>query len=83
MEPFYIRQTAEPMTDAERRDWFNICAQEAKTEGAEICRFSVGNDASLALVEGWKGKLYEIGDQGEPRFVLTAERTNKPETPAQ
>ena len=71
MEPFYIRQSAEPKTIGERMAWFRACAQEARAEGAQLCRFTVHDaDNSLLLVEGWKE--FRVHDQGEPRWSLVA-----------
>ena len=68
-EPFYIRQTAEPMTQDQRRDWFQTCAQEAKAEGAQHARFTIHPAfPSLCLVEAWKERV--VADEGEPRWAI-------------
>lgn len=65
-DPFYIRQTAEPMEPDKQRAWFQACADEAKAAGATWCRFSVHpQDARILLVEGWK---HRPSHEGELRF---------------
>lgn len=38
MEPFYIRQSAEPMDSVARNEWASMCAAEARQEGALLGR---------------------------------------------
>ena len=74
VEPFYIRQSREDRTPAEIRDWFSKCAEEAKAEGAQFCRFSHHpDDAQLLLVECWKEKV--VTDQGPIRWSLDKDLT--------
>lgn len=69
MEPFYIRQTSEPMTLDERRKWFRECADEARSQGAKLARASIHPEHEhVCLVEAWSALAHEVGDQGEPRF---------------
>lgn len=91
MEPFYIRQTADVSLGDKAREWFDMCAAEAKAEGATQCRFS-HHPGPILLVECWNIPPRDIGDQGEYRLSVTwtedTERTasgskNKPETPTQ
>lgn len=72
MEPFYIRQTAEPMDSAERREWFTQCGWEAQRLGAKLCRYSVSDDGRLSLVEAWPAVAADVGYQGPPRFSYSA-----------
>lgn len=69
-KPEYLRQTAERMTTAERRQWFQTCNDEAKDEGITWMRFSVddANNPKIALVEGWNVQPEE---EGPIRFQLT------------
>lgn len=72
MEPFYIRQTAEPMSPVDRNDWASRCMDEARDQGAKLCRFSIHQrHPNLFLVEAWNAPAHEVGDQGEPRWQLT------------
>lgn len=72
MEPFYIRQSNEPMDTVQRNEWASKCADEARLEGAQLCRFSIHPTIPhLFLVEGWKLKAHEVGDQSEPRWQLS------------
>lgn len=69
-EPFYIRQSHENRTPEQAKEWFHQCAEEAKSEGAQLCRFSHHpNDKTLLLVEGWKEKY--VADQGPLRWSET------------
>lgn len=72
MEPFYIRQTAEPLTPMQRDAWAAECASDAIRKGAKLCRFTVSSDGSMALVEAWLERAFAVGDQGEPRWSLRA-----------
>lgn len=82
-EPFYIRQTSGPRTDAEMRDWFMKCYDEAKADGGHFARFSCHPDVEgLLLVEVWKER--HVADQGPQRWSLEeqceTDRTSKPIT---
>lgn len=69
-EPFYIRQSGETRTFEEQMQWFKQCAEEAKSEGAQLCRFSRHpDDVNLLLVEGWRERV--VPDQGPIRWSLT------------
>lgn len=74
-EPFYVRQNGEfsNLTPGQRRSWFKGVAQEAKEEGATICRASVDdeNQPTMGLVEGWKEHPKE---QGPIRWALMANK---------
>lgn len=70
MEPFYVRQTANPEDLAERREWFRKCTEESKSEGAQHARFSMSPDGSLILTEAWKER--RVPDEGAPRFSYAA-----------
>ena len=60
----YLRQSAEPRTREEVRDWFQECAREATTKGCAWQRHSVHpDDDSLTLVEGWDTKPEHEGGQ--------------------
>lgn len=77
-EPFYIRQSHEKRTPQEVSAFFMRSAEEAKAEGANLCRFSHHpDDKSLLLVECWREKVVE--DQGPLRWSLAL----KPETGTQ
>ena len=68
-EPFYIWQTGELMSDAERQAWFEAATKEAHARGATFFRFSIHETIPhLILIEGWKK---QPADQGEPRFAVT------------
>lgn len=71
MEPFYIRQSAEPMDKTELNAWAEQCAAEARAQGAMHGRFSIHpTHPHLFLVEGWNASAKEVGDEGEPRWQL-------------
>ncbi len=71
MEPFYIRQSNEPMDSVALNEWAAACAKEAQEQGANLGRFSIHPTIPhLYLVEGWKDKI--VPDQGEPRWQLQA-----------
>ena len=73
MEPFFIRQTAEPMSQVERRDWFGWCAVEARKAGAKLCRAHIHPDnEDLLLFEAWDAVAADVGDPGDPRWQLKA-----------
>lgn len=68
-EPFYVRQTAEQMTEDEARRWFHEAAEEACQGGAKWARYTVHPDIKhLMIVEAWRERP---DDEGEPRFALT------------
>ena len=66
-EPFYIRETAEPMTVDQQRQWFRAAAAEAQAEGGTFPRFSIHpRDARRLLIEVWKVRP---SDQGKQRWA--------------
>lgn len=72
MEPFYIRQTAEPRTQTDRRLWVEQAVAEARGQGAKLFRCSYHPDnENLLLVEAWNADAREVGDQGAIRWSLT------------
>lgn len=69
-EPFYIRQTADPASLEEQRDWIKAAAAEARTEGAAEIRVSVWPlDPRVILIEAWKAIP---GNPGFARFAMAA-----------
>jgi hypothetical protein len=72
VEPFYIRQSADGKTEADRLAFFKACAADAKSEGAQLCRFSVHSiDCRLMLVECWKEPARDVPEQGELRWQIS------------
>lgn len=72
MEPFYIRQTSDPMLTREQaQDWAASCAKQAFREGAMFCRFSISEDGKTYLVEAWNAPAHKVDDQGPPRFSFS------------
>lgn len=71
-EPFYIRETMEPMTPEQQRQWFADAAAEAKVEGGTWPRYTVHpRDARRLLIEVWKVRPH---NEGAPRFSEQATR---------
>jgi hypothetical protein len=70
MEPDFIAQTAELMTDVERRKWANERAAEFFNQGATHHRLTAHETIPhLLLLEGWKVRPE---DEGEPHFQFAA-----------
>jgi hypothetical protein len=70
VEPDYIRQSGDPMTEGEQVSWFQEARAEAEAEGAMHLRYSVHPEIpNLRLVEGWKDRP---SNEGEPRWQLQA-----------
>ena len=72
VEPDFIAQNGEPLTDAERHTWFSATANDMRSRGAVHFRYSADAqvaDRPLALVEGWKAVP---ANEGEPRWQLAA-----------
>ena len=66
----YVRQSAEPRTNEQKRAWFQQCAREAVDEGCVWQRYSIHpDDDNLTLVEGWNKKP---AHEGEQRWQMTA-----------
>lgn len=70
VEPEYLAQSGEPLTDAEQSAWFQRRRQEAEAEGATHLRYSVHPEIpNLRLIEGWAARP---ANEGEPRWQLQA-----------
>lgn len=69
-EPEFIAQNGEHLTAEQRRQWFRSRTEEAKAEGAVLCRYSVHETMpNLILFEAWTARP---SDQGEPRWQISA-----------
>jgi hypothetical protein len=65
-EPIFIRQSCEPRTDEQKREWVAACNEEARKLGVTFSRASWHPDnPDLLLFEGWKERP---DDQGPLRF---------------
>lgn len=77
IEPIYVAQTAEPMTEDAASMWLRARMTEAKEQGCQHARYSVHETIPhLRLVEGWKetsGEVGHAGGDGEQRWALTSE----------
>lgn len=70
VEPEYLRQSGDPMSDGEQVSWFQEARAEAEAEGVTHLRYSVHPEIpNLRLVEGWSTRP---ANEGEPRWQLTA-----------
>jgi len=73
VEPFYVRQSAEPQTDAERQQWFKDAMREAKDRGAKHARFSIHPTYGWVLIEAWDIERPDLaGGEGNPRWLVSA-----------
>lgn len=73
-EPFYIRQTSEPMTPEERSKWLAKCREEALKEGATWARATINEKPYAVLLEAWKTRPK---NEGEPRFSFQADKSQE------
>ena len=74
IEPIYLAQTAEPMSDDGRRQWIRERVDEGWAKGAAFFRASIHAEIlTLTLVEGWEK---QPADQGEIRWQLTEASRN-------
>lgn len=72
VEPDFVHQNGEPMSEAQRHAWFAKVGGEMRANGAAHVRYSFDDEiahAPLALVEGWKTVPANMGD---PRWQLQA-----------
>ena len=70
MEPDFIAQTAEPMSEGERRKWASERAAEFFHKGATHHRLTIHDTIPhLLLLEGWKVRPK---DEGEPHFEFAS-----------
>ena len=71
--PDFVAQTAEPMTAGERYKWFQVRAEEFRTEGAEWIQMSVDDtlEPLVLLIEGWRNRPMV---QPPPHFLMTADK---------
>ncbi len=65
VEPFYIRQTAEPDALSDPQAWFRVCTEEAKAAGGKHARYSTHDDPPALLMEAWDVEFGELGPDGE------------------
>ena len=72
IKPEFVAQSAEPMTDAGRREWFLERAAEFQILGATFFQYSVNDieNPRILLVEGWRGKP-PVNSLPEPHFFMT------------
>lgn len=56
MKPDFSRQSAEPMTADERKEWFIEAGQAMHKDGAIWFQYSVddADNPTIALIEGWE-----------------------------
>lgn len=72
VEPDFLFQNGEPLSDEASRIWFQERAAEAKAKGATWCRYSIDETVRppIRLLEAW---LVRPPDEGQPRFQFAAD----------
>lgn len=69
-EPIYVAMTGEHWDSG--LDWFDARAKEARDQGATFFRYSHDEPHKMLLIEGWK---IRPNDQGEQRWMFAAPET--------
>lgn len=70
VDPDYLRQSGDPMTDDQQVAWFQAAKSEAEGEGVKHLRYSVHPTIpNLRIVEGW---AVRPANEGDPRWQFQA-----------